>query len=142
MGNSATLSITFSVRREAVDPLQLQQLFDEGAFWAQNRSIQKLEQMLACSNPVVAAHADGKLVGFARATSDGVFRATIWDVVVHPQHQAFGIGRQLLQILLEQPQLKEVERVYLMTTFQQGFYEKLGFGRNSSTTMVLVQSEA
>jgi len=33
--------------------------------------------------------------------------------------------------------LRFVERVYLMTTYQQGFYEKIGFQTNNSTTMVL-----
>jgi len=30
-----------------------------------------------------------------------------------------------------------VERVYLMTTYKQSFYERIGFQPNASTTMVL-----
>jgi GNAT superfamily N-acetyltransferase len=80
------------------------------------------------------------LLGFARATGDAVYRAVIWDVVVDPAHQGQGIGRQLVETLIAHPLLNTVERVYLMTTFQQGFYEQLGFVKNASTTMVLTRN--
>jgi len=38
-------------------------------------------------------------VGFARATSDGVFNATIWDVAVLPAWQGCGIGRAMMERL-------------------------------------------
>ncbi|MBW4698088.1 MAG: GNAT family N-acetyltransferase [Aphanocapsa lilacina HA4352-LM1] len=132
-------AITLSFDAASVEPIQLQQLFDTGAFWARNREVGKIERMLACSNPVVAAYAESRLVGFARATSDGAFRATIWDVVVHPDYQKLGLGRRLIEALLAEPAMRDVERVYLMTTFQQGFYEKLGFQRNASTTMLMMR---
>jgi len=34
----------------------------------------------------------GQLVGFARATSDGVLSATIWDVAVAPAWQVINLG--------------------------------------------------
>lgn len=119
---------------------QLLELFQVAAFWARDRRIEDLETAIAHSNPVVSAWQDDKLVGFARATSDGVYRATIWDVVVHPGHQSQGIGRKLVQTVLSHPHISEVERVYLMTTFKEKFYERVGFQRNSSTTMVLHQN--
>lgn len=77
------------------------------------------------------------LVGFARATSDGIYRATIWDVVIHPTYQGAGLGRKLVQTVLGHPHMSRVERVYLMTTHQQQFYERIGFQENQTTTMVL-----
>ena len=37
-----------------------------------------------------------KLVGLARATSDGAFNATVWDVLVAPQYQGQGLGKALV----------------------------------------------
>jgi N-acetylglutamate synthase-like GNAT family acetyltransferase len=128
--------VTLSTRKEDIDVRALCDLFEKGAFWARGRSTTDLQHMLHMSDPVVCAHLEDRLVGFARATGDGVYRAVIWDVVVHPQCQGQGIGRLMVESLLAHPSIKNVERVYLMTTFQQGFYEKLGFSKNASTTMV------
>jgi hypothetical protein len=42
-----------------------------------------------------------------------------------------------VQTVLSHPRMSRVERVYLMTTHQQSFYERIGFECNSTTTMVL-----
>jgi hypothetical protein len=42
---------------------------------------------------------------------------------------------------LAHPFVCNVERVYLMTTHQTEFYEHIGFEQNSSTTLVLCNSE-
>jgi N-acetylglutamate synthase-like GNAT family acetyltransferase len=47
------------------------------------------------------------------------------------------LGRKLVQTVLAHPKLARVERVYLTTTNQQEFYERIGFVANTSTTMVL-----
>jgi len=85
--------------------------------------------MLAGSQAVVSAWQRSKLVGFGRATSDGVFRAVLWDVVVASKHQGQGLGRRIVEALLEEPALQQVERVYLMTTNSAGFYRQIGFIR-------------
>ena len=93
--------------------------------------------MLAGSQAVVSAWRGGRLVGFGRATSDGVFRAVLWDVVVAGEEQGQGLGRQLVESLLDAPALRGVERVYLMTTNSAGFYEQLGFGGISSQRLMM-----
>ncbi|OKH27760.1 GNAT family N-acetyltransferase [Chroogloeocystis siderophila] len=120
-----------------VDIHQLHDLFHVAAFWAQDRSLEDLQLAIANSKPVISVWDGEKLIGFARATSDGVYRATIWDVVIHPDYRGAGLGRKLVESVLSHPHMNRVERVYLMTTHQQSFYERIGFECNSSTTMVL-----
>jgi N-acetylglutamate synthase-like GNAT family acetyltransferase len=89
---------------------------------------------------VVSAWHGSRLVGFGRATSDGVFRAVLWDVVVAGEHQGRGLGRRIVEALLQESTLQGVERVYLMTTNSTGFYEQLGFMPvESQRLMLLVQ---
>jgi len=116
---------------------QLQGLLQDSAFWAADRCLEDLATAIAHSKPVFSVWNGERLIGFGRATSDGVYRATIWDVVIHPSYRGNGLGRRLVEIMLAHPHLRRVERVYLMTTHQQHFYERLGFQKNSSTTMVL-----
>ena len=106
---------------------QVQALFNANSFWAQGRSRKALVRMLLGSCSVVSAWQAGRLVGIGRATSDGVFRAVLWDVVVAAEHQGQGLGRRLVESLLSYPAIGAAERVYLMTTNSSGFYEKLGF---------------
>lgn len=129
--------IQFCDHRSRLDLLQLQALFQVTAFWAQNRRLEDLEVAIANSDPVITAWDGDRLIGFARATSDGVYRATIWDVVIHPDYQGAGLGRKLVETVLSHPRMNRVERIYLMTTHQQHFYKRIGFQCNSSTTMVL-----
>jgi N-acetylglutamate synthase-like GNAT family acetyltransferase len=123
--------------KAALDLHQLQSLLQDSAFWAQDRSIGDLEIAVANSHPVIGVWNGGQLIGFARTTSDGIYRATLWDVVVRAEYRGLGIGRELVDALLRHPRLRQVEKVYLMTTYQQDFYERLGFQRNPTTTMVL-----
>lgn len=116
---------------------KLQRLLDQHTFWAQGRSLQDLRHMLAGSAAVVSLWRGRRLVGFARASSDGVFRAVLWDVVIPEDLQGQGLGRQLVEALLNTPQLRGVERVYLMTTNSAGFYEQLGFERVEGQQLLL-----
>jgi N-acetylglutamate synthase-like GNAT family acetyltransferase len=123
--------------QKLVDLLQLQALFQAAAFWATDRSAEDLAIAIANSDPVVTAWDHDLMIGFARATSDGIYRATVWDVVIHPSYQGAGLGRKLVETVLSHPKMSRVERIYLMTTHQQSFYQRIGFEPNDSTTMVL-----
>ena len=129
--------IQFCTRPDQIDLSQLQELFALTAFWAKELRLEDLAIAIANSDPVVSVWDGEKMIGFARATSDGIYRATIWDVVIHPDYQGVGLGQKLVKTVLSHPRMNRVERVYLMTTNQQHFYEQIGFEWNSSTTMVL-----
>ena len=60
--------------------------------------------------------------------------------MIDPNYRGAGLGRKLVQTVLAHPNVCDVERVYLMTTHQQQFYEHIGFEQNSSTTLVLLNS--
>ncbi len=128
--------IQFSDRQSEIDLYQLQELLNLAAFWARGRSIEDLSIAITNSDPVISVWDGERLIGFARATSDGIYRATIWDVVIHPEYQGNGLGSKLIETILSHPRM-QVERIYLMTTHQQEFYKKIGFESNNTTTMVL-----
>lgn len=129
--------IQFCEGNSKVDLVQLMALFDSAAVWAKNRKIEDLEIAITNSNPVVSVWDSQKMIGFGRATSDCVYRGTIWDIVIHPNYQGGGLGRKLVQTILSHPRMCHVERVYLMTTYQQDFYKRIGFQYNQTTTMIL-----
>ena len=112
-------------------------LLDGHSFWATGRSRAQLKRMLRGSQVVVSAWHGDELVGFGRATTDGVFRAVLWDVVVAEAQQGRGLGRRIVEELLGSPAVAAAERIYLMTTTGQGFYERLGFSPVESQRLML-----
>ena len=129
--------IEFCANKNKIDLVQLQKLYKDATFWARSRSLEEIEIAVENSNPVVSVWDNDRMIGCARATSDGIYRAAIWDVVIDPDYQGFGLGRKLVEAVITHPLLSRVERIYLTTTHQQKFYQKIGFKENSTTTMVL-----
>ncbi len=105
--------------------------------WWDERKEEQVEAMLATTISV-GAWADDKLVGFARAITDGKFRAYVEDVVVHHQYRRQDIGGQVAGRLI-----KELEHIDIISLFCDEtlipFYERAGF-RSSSTQYVLHRS--
>ena len=96
------------------------------ALWAKERNLKDIKRALLNSTLVISAWERDLLVGFARVLSDKVFRATLWDVIVHPDYQKQGVGSLLIEKILSHPSLKTIDRFWLNTK-QPDFYEKFGF---------------
>jgi N-acetylglutamate synthase-like GNAT family acetyltransferase len=116
----------------------LQTLLEDHSFWARGRRRRDLGRMVLGSQAVVSAWCNGSLVGFGRATSDGVFRAVLWDVVVAGDHRGRGLGRRIVAELLTCPPVLRAQRVYLMTTDSAGFYQHLGFSRGHGQQLLML----
>ena len=117
--------------------LKLRRLLNKHAFWARGRSPRQLRQMLKGSQVIVSLWRGKRMVGFGRASSDGIYRAVLWDVVVAGDLQGRGLGRRVVEALLASPKLRKVERVYLMTTNSSGFYEQMGFDTVTSQHLLI-----
>jgi N-acetylglutamate synthase-like GNAT family acetyltransferase len=122
--------------------IKLQRLLNKHAFWATDRSLSDLKTLLRHSSVVVSLWRGKRLVGFGRAHSDGLYRAVLWDVVVAGDLQGRGLGRQVVEALLKDPQLLKTERIYLMTTNSAGFYEQLGFERANNQHLLVKHFES
>jgi predicted GNAT family N-acyltransferase len=103
--------------------------------WAAHRSPADLQTMLAGSVCVGAWQAD-RLVGFARVITDGVYRALLEDVVVDESLRGQGIGRVLVERLLER--LAHVQQILLVCGDHLiPFYDQFGFERMPLPVMQL-----
>ena len=87
-----------------------------------------LQAGVAGASYVVTARRDGKLVGLARALSDGATICYLQDVLVDPAEQRHGIGRALVGAVLDR--YRAVRQKVLLTDdepAQRAFYESLGY---------------
>ena len=88
----------------------------------------QIEKAISNSSFAVSAYDSGRLVGFARAVSDGVLYATIYDVMVYPEYQKSGIGAALVENIVGQCKAAGVFTVHLFAADgTEPFYKKFGF---------------
>ena len=84
-----------------VDLDQLTVLFNSVGWERRTVDRDRLAQLVRGSLYVISAWDGDRLVGFARAISDGAFNAYISTVAVLPEYQKQGIGRELIRRLVE-----------------------------------------
>jgi ribosomal protein S18 acetylase RimI-like enzyme len=121
--------IFFSTDRD-VDLYELEELCDSVG-WSR-RPLRKVKK--AINNSFLVASmweqrgASRRLIGFARATSDHAFNATIWDVVIHPEFQSKGLGKALMKFMIKKLRGEDISNITLFADPQVvDFYRNLGF---------------
>ena len=119
-----------------VDLAQLLELY-QITWWAHDRTRDQVRRALEHSRPVISAWEGERMVGFTRVISDLTYRATIWDVIVLPSHQGRGVGKLMIERVLEHPDLRTVTNFVLLTKDQHAFYERLGFRKEPDMAMTL-----
>lgn len=114
--------LSFTERK--IEVIDVMKLYKDVGWW-EERLEQDIGEML---NKVqsVGAWKDGNLIGFARAVSDGKFRAYIEDVVMHSSYRKEGIGTKLVSKLID-----ELSNINVISLFCEEhlipFYEKNNF---------------
>ena len=110
-------------------PAELLDLYEAVGWTAYTRTPEVLEAALAGSSFVVTSRrGDGRLDGLARAISDDATICYLQDVLVRPDAQRSGVGRALVEAVLQR--YSHVRQTVLLTDDEAGqrrFYEFLGF---------------
>ena len=69
-----------------------------------------------------------RLIGFAGATSDHAFNATIWDVVVHQDFQSKVLGKALMKFMIKKLRSEDISNITLFADpHVVNFYRRMGF---------------
>jgi GNAT superfamily N-acetyltransferase len=98
------------------------------AYWGRSRTRADFEAQLATAWRVVGIYeeASGRLVGFARAISDGVAYAYLSDVFVMSQARGKGLGKELVATMVDRGPGVGF-RWSLHTSDAHGLYRQYGF---------------
>lgn len=108
-------------------PESIQKVFN--AVGWKTRNFDDIKKSLEKSIIVVTAWDNDTLIGVARATGDGVFTATVWDLAVIPQYQRLGVGSRIINSMLTKLDACGILLVTLYTDCSNKyFYSKIGFG--------------
>jgi predicted N-acetyltransferase YhbS len=138
MDDTAPQGLRFDARIDDVDWEELSRLYRSALG---NKSAEHLQAVFAASrHRCLVRDAQGRLVGAGRAVADGRDVAYIADVVVAPGLQGSGVGRAVMQRLLEACR-GHAKIILYSVVGKEGFYRKLGF-RRMTTAMAIFADEA
>ncbi|MGW9123750.1 GNAT family N-acetyltransferase [Paenibacillus chitinolyticus] len=118
------MDIRYSHSNE-VDADKLRELF-LAVDWESGKHPEELHQAILNSHSVVTAWHGDKLVGLVNALSDGVMTAYFHYMLVRPDYQNQGIGKELMtEILGKYREYKT--KVLISYAEAESFYRSLGF---------------
>ncbi len=83
---------------------------------------------------------DNILIGVGRALADGFDCSYICDVAIHPNYQRQGIGKSIIDKLLEFS--KEYQKIILFSNIgKEGLYSKFGFAKMNTAMAIFKNQE-
>jgi len=92
------------------------------------------------SHTTVFVYSGAEVAGFGRAISDGVYQAAVYDVAVLPQYQGQGVGRLIMQSILDE--LPGMNVILYASPGKEDFYRKLGFRLMKTGMAVFTKAQA
>ncbi len=123
--------------KEAVTPQGIYPLY-RFTRWGKSRTVEELGKMIRGSSLCCSVHyKNQQIVAFCRVLTDFIFRATFWDILVHPDHQGKGLGSALMEYTLCHPSLRKIPLVLVFTSDLGPFLEKFGFSRSDESYLLL-----
>lgn len=109
-----------------IDAARVHRWLSGESYWAAGRAYDVVARSIAGSRPY-AVVAGGEQVAFARAVTDGATFAWICDVFVDAGHRGRGLGRWLVDRIVEDLAADGVPRFLLATRDAHEVYRRSGF---------------
>ncbi|WP_312092078.1 GNAT family N-acetyltransferase [Niallia sp.] len=110
---------------------QFAQLHEDSGLLKSKKGNYTREQLYNAANNSwysISIYHDQKLIAFGRMISDGVYQSLICDVMVHPDEQGNGLGKQIIEKLVSKCQQSGIQSIQLFSAKgKHPFYKKLGF---------------
>ncbi len=97
------------------------------SYWASDRDLETVRQSIE-NSLCFGVYLAGKQVGFVRVITDHCTTAFIADLIIDPNNRGQGLGKRIMTIIQEHPQVPESVQV-LKTKDAHGLYEQFGFVR-------------
>lgn len=117
--------LEISTDKSRLDIEMIHHFISNESYWGQGRSLEQVETTIN-ESLCFGAYIGNKQAGFGRVLTDKVCFAYIFDVFVLPQHRGQGIGKRLIETILNHYELTTVSWM-LSTNEAHELYERYGF---------------
>ncbi|HIP13967.1 MAG TPA: N-acetyltransferase [Sulfurimonas autotrophica] len=105
-----------------------------------DKSPQALETVFKNSMFKYFIYYNDKLIGAGRALADGVDCSYICDVAIHPDYQGLGLGKAMMEKLIEYSKGHAKIILYVVPT-KEPFYAKFGFTKMKTAMAIFKNQE-
>jgi GNAT superfamily N-acetyltransferase len=120
------MSVTYRAI-ETRDYGDVRRLFLAVGWKERGEDAERFERMIRGSTRTIAAYDGDRVVGFARALFDDASNGYISTVVVAPDRQGCGIGRELITRLMACETPSHITWMLRAAPTARGFWTKMGF---------------
>jgi len=117
---------TISTDRNRLQIAVIHKYLSEESYWATERTYEQTATAIKNSLPFAIYKGENQ-VGFARVVTDYATFAYLGDVFILPEYQGKNLGKFLLKVIVEHPDLQNLRRWILATKDAHGLYEKFEF---------------
>jgi aralkylamine N-acetyltransferase len=118
--------ITYSKdKNQNIDWNEAAVVFERAPLGKRRREPEKIRRAFESSYAIMYVFDEDKLIGMGRALCDGEYQAAIYDMVVLPEYQRKGIGKEIIERLCEQLPVENI--ILYAVPGREGFYKKCGF---------------
>jgi len=132
------MSVIYNETKKDLPSEQLQKLFVSTG-WSDGLEtsdmIKNYNKPFVNSTLVISAWENECLIGVVRVLSDKMFRSVIYDLLVLPEYQNKGIGKELVKRCIDHYPDSE----WLVSTSEKisSYYEKIGFKIDNSVFLII-----
>ena len=125
-----------STDAELIDSARVARFLQHESYWGQDITTPRVERSL--ENSLCFGVFEGSaMVGFARVITDYAVFGYLEDVFIDDALRGQGIGKWLMQCVLDHPDVKGLKKLMLATADAQGLYEQYGFKLVKNPEMVM-----
>ena len=101
--------------------------FLTNCYWAKGIPLEVVERSISHALCFGIYDGSGAQVGFARVVSDFATVAYLGDVFVLESHRGHGLGKWMMECIMQHPALQGMRRWILVTRDAHGLYKQFGF---------------
>jgi GNAT superfamily N-acetyltransferase len=115
-----------STDRARLDIEAVHRFLDTSSYWAQGRSLETVRRAVEHSLPF-GLYLEERLIGFARVVTDYATFAWLADVYVLEEFRGEGLGKFLVETVVNYPDFQTLRRWLLATRDAHELYRRHGF---------------
>ncbi len=129
------MNYTISTNKGKLDVGAIHNFIHLKSYWGKDRSLEDVQ--LTIDNSLCFGMYDlhEKQVGFARVVTDFVVFAYLMDVIIFKDYQGKGLGKRLINAILEHKSLEKIQTFALKTKDAHELYRQFGFQKVGDSMM-------